>query len=94
MQSPSSERGRVAQIIKRLVVRDSRLTIDINLVNEEEPLNGELLKINSLGLVTMLLHIEDELGTNLPDSLFVGRSFEKVSDLIDVVADHCRSCVQ
>ncbi|KVG73582.1 acyl carrier protein [Burkholderia ubonensis] len=82
------DRDRVAHAIKKLVVADSRLQIDPGTVTDDELLNGPLLRINSLGFVGMLIRLEDELDITLPDDLFVGRTFNTVADLIDVVLNH------
>jgi acyl carrier protein len=76
----------VAAAVKRLVVRESRLSIDPQTVSEDELLNGSLLHVTSVGFLGMLVQLEDELGVTLPDDLFAGRTFNTVSDLIDVVA--------
>ncbi|MFB7026762.1 MULTISPECIES: acyl carrier protein [unclassified Streptomyces] len=82
---PHIDRTAVGDTVKRVVVAESRLSIDPTTISDGEPLVGELLRVNSLGFVGMLVRIEDELGTTLPDDLFVGRSFQTVGDLIDVV---------
>jgi acyl carrier protein len=79
------DRATVGDTVKRVVIAESRLSIDPAAVAESEPLVGELLRVNSLGFVGMLVRIEDELGVTLPDDLFVGRSFRTVGDLVDVV---------
>ncbi|MGI5403436.1 acyl carrier protein [Streptomyces sp. CA-135486] len=80
-----SYRATVGDTVRRVVVAESRLSIDPATIAESEPLVGELLRVNSLGFVGMLVRIEDELGVTLPDDLFVGRNFQTVGDLIDVV---------
>ncbi|MER6441332.1 phosphopantetheine-binding protein [Streptomyces sp. NPDC001185] len=84
--SCAPERDRIAATVRRLVVIESRLSVDPATIAEEEPLNGALLKVNSLGFLGMLIRLEDDLGLDLPDDLFVGRSFATVRDLIDLVA--------
>ncbi|MEU6556708.1 acyl carrier protein [Streptomyces sp. NPDC046915] len=79
------ERDLIAAAVRRLVVTESRLSVDPATIAEEEPLNGALLKVNSLGFLGMLIRLEDDLGLALPDDLFVGRSFATVRDLIDLV---------
>ena len=76
----------VASAVKRLVVRESRLSIDPQTVSDDELLNGSLLHVTSVGFLGMLVQLEDELGVTLPDDLFAGRTFNTVGDLIDVVA--------
>ncbi|TML59421.1 MAG: acyl carrier protein [Actinobacteria bacterium] len=76
----------VATAVKRLVVRESRLSIDPQTVADDELLNGSLLHVTSVGFLGMLVQLEDELGVTLPDDLFAGRTFNTVGDLIDVVA--------
>jgi acyl carrier protein len=79
------DRVAVAEAVKRVVISESRLSLAPHEITEQEPLVGELLRVNSLGFVGMLVRIEDELAVMLPDDLFVGRSFKTVADLIDVV---------
>jgi acyl carrier protein len=76
----------VAAAVKRLVVRESRLSIDPRTLSEDELLNGPLLHVTSVGFLGMLVQLEDELGVTLPDDLFAGRTFNTVGDLVDVVA--------
>lgn len=75
----------VCRSVKKLVIAESRLDISPDAIADDEPLNGSLLNINSLGFVGMLVRLEDELGVILADDLFVGRSFITVADLMDVV---------
>ncbi|MFD8260117.1 acyl carrier protein [Streptomyces griseoluteus] len=84
--STAPDHDRIADAVRRLVVTESRLSVDPATITEDEPLNGPLLKVNSLGFLGMLIRLEDDLGLSLPDDLFVGRSFTTVRDLIDLVA--------
>ncbi|MEU4744644.1 acyl carrier protein [Actinosynnema sp. NPDC023658] len=79
-------RDEVGAAVKRMVVAESRLTIDPATVDDTEPLNGEVLRVTSVGFLSMLIRLEDELGVTLPDDLFAGRTFRTVADLVDVVA--------
>ncbi|WP_156722125.1 phosphopantetheine-binding protein [Streptomyces apocyni] len=79
------DRVAVADAVKRVVIAESRLSVDPATITETEPLVGELLRVNSLGFVGMLVQIEDVLDITLPDDLFVGRTFKVVGDLVDVV---------
>lgn len=85
MTTMQSRRAEVNDVIKRLVTRESRLSIPPAELADDEPLNGDLLKINSLGFLGMLVRLEDELDVTLPDDLFAGRVFTTVADLADVV---------
>ena len=76
--------------VKRVVVRESRLSIDPSQVADDELLRGELLHVTSVGLLGMLVRLEDELGVTLPDDLFAGRSFHTVADLVEVVTSGAR----
>ncbi|MEW2376549.1 phosphopantetheine-binding protein [Micromonospora sp. NPDC047812] len=82
-----TDRSLINEAVKRLVVRESRLTVDPGTVDDHEPLNGDLLRVNSLGFLGMLVRLEDELDVTLPDDIFAGRTFTTVADLVDVVAD-------
>ena len=86
LSASSTEMDAVAAAVKRLVVRESRLSIDPQTVSENELLNGSLLHVTSVGFLGMLVQLEDELGVTLPDDLFAGRTFNTVGDLIDVIA--------
>jgi len=85
----ASVREEVNTAVKKMVVAESRLSIDPATVGDTEPLNGEVLRVTSVGFLSMLIRLEDELGVTLPDDLFAGRSFHTVADLVDVVAPTC-----
>ncbi|MER7491184.1 acyl carrier protein [Streptomyces pharetrae] len=78
------DRARISLAIRSIVVAESGLSLDPASLSEQEPLNGDLLKINSMAVVRSLMQLEDDLGITLSDDLFVGRSFRTVSDLIEV----------
>jgi len=80
-----TRRTEVNNAVKRMVAVESRLAMDPTAIPDIEPLNGELLKVNSLGFLGILVRLEDELDVTLPDDLFVGRTFSTVADLTDVV---------
>lgn len=82
----NAARAAVSTAVRRLVIRESRLTMPADDLAEDEPLNGPLLRINSLGFLGMLVRLEDELDVSLPDEMLVGRRFDTVRDLVDVVA--------
>jgi acyl carrier protein len=82
----ATRRPEVSRAVRRLVVLESRLSVDPDGIAETEPLNGTLLRISSLGFLGMLVRLEDELDATLPDDLFVNRTFTTVADLVDVVA--------
>lgn len=75
--------------VKRVVVRESRLSIDPRQVSDAEPLQGGLLHVTSMGLLGMLVRLEDELDVVLPDDIFAGRRLHTVADLIELVASGC-----
>ncbi|NBH09691.1 acyl carrier protein [Amycolatopsis sp. SID8362] len=81
------DRETVSDSVKRVVIAESRLSLTPEEIRDNEPLNGDLLHLNSLGFVGMLVHLEDALDVTLPDDLFVGRTFKTVDDLVDVVAE-------
>jgi acyl carrier protein len=82
-----TERERVSAAVKRLVARESRLSIDPGQIPGGEPLDGPLLRVTSVGLLGMLIRLEDELSLILPDDLFVGRVMYTVDDIVDLVVD-------
>jgi acyl carrier protein len=82
----ATDRARVSAAVKRMVARESRLSIDPDRIPDGEPLDGPLLRVTSVGLLGMLIRLEDELSLTLPDDLFVGRVMYTVDDIVDVVA--------
>ncbi|MBO4204638.1 acyl carrier protein [Micromonospora echinofusca] len=76
---------RVLAAVKRVVVRESRLSLDPATVPDDEPLDGRLLRVTSLGLLGMLIRLEDDLDATLPDDIFAGREIHTVADLADLV---------
>jgi acyl carrier protein len=82
-----TDRTQVTDTVKLLLVRESRLSIDPGTVADDEPLNGDLLHVNSLGFLGMLVRLEDELDLTLADDIFAGRAFSTVADVVNVVMD-------
>lgn len=85
MPTGTTDRAVVAEAVKRLVIAESRLSISTGRVSENEPLTGPLLSVNSLGVLRMLLKLEEDLGVTLPDDLFSGLRPRTVGDLVDLV---------
>jgi len=83
-------RADVLESVKRMMISESRLSVSPDQVADDEPLNGALLRVNSLGFVGVLMRLEDELDVTLADDLFVGRSFTTVAEVVDVVMDGAR----
>lgn len=81
-----TDRADLARAVKRVAIAESRLSLDPESLPDDEPLNGGLLKVSSLGFLGMLMRLEDEAGVSLPDDLFVGRAFHTVADLVDLIA--------
>lgn len=86
MAAPPPNRQAIDDAVKRMVARESRLSIDPREIANDEPLDGPLLRITSVGMLGMLIRLEDELGITLPDDIFVGRVMYTVDDLAAVVA--------
>ncbi|KAA2255367.1 acyl carrier protein [Solihabitans fulvus] len=85
MTTAQNRHDEVNEAVKRLVVLESRLSIPPSEVADDEPLNGNVLRVNSLGFLGMLVRLEDELDVTLPDDLFAGTVFTTVADLVGVV---------
>ncbi|MFC8008530.1 acyl carrier protein [Streptomyces olivaceus] len=80
----------VATAVKEMLIAESRLTMSPGELSDDEPLNGELLRVSSLGFLGMLIRLEDALDVTLPDDLFTGKRFRVVSDVVDLVLRDCR----
>lgn len=91
--SPTPDPAAVTAAVKRVLVTESRISVDPATVDDDEPLNGDLLKVTSLGFLGMLIRLEDDLDVTLPDDLFVGRSFHTVRDLVALVVDAAEAAV-
>ncbi|MEU8152989.1 acyl carrier protein [Micromonospora sp. NPDC048986] len=85
MPTGTADRAAVADTVKRVVIAQSQLTISAGRITETEPLAGPLLDVTSLGLLAVLLKIEEELGVTLPDDLFSAPLPRTVGDLVDLV---------
>ena len=85
MTTTGHDRAGISIAVRRIVLLESRLPLGPDDITEAEPLNGDLLGINSLGFLGMLVWLEDELDVTLPDNLFVKHTFSTVADLVDVV---------
>ena len=90
MTGAQLRRADVLESVKRMMISESRLSVSPDQVADDEPLNGALLRVNSLGFVGVLMRLEDELRVTLADDLFVGRSFSTVAEVVDVVMDGAR----
>ena len=77
----------ISMAVRRIVLLESRLSLDPKEITEAEPLNGALLKVNSLGFLGILVRLEDELDVTLPDNLFLNRTFTTVGDVVDAVGE-------
>lgn len=86
MSAVKIDRAFIAIAVKKVVIAESRLSVNPEQIKDDEPLNGPLLRINSFGFVGMLIQLEDQLNISLSDDLFVGKSFHNVSDLIEVIS--------
>ncbi|MFK4065414.1 acyl carrier protein [Streptomyces sp. NPDC029674] len=81
-------RDSVAACVRRILAQ--RIPADVGAVREDEPLVGEVLQLNSLAVLSVLVELEDELGVQFTDDVLVGRWFETVRDLIDIVLTGAR----
>ncbi|QZL04209.1 acyl carrier protein (plasmid) [Streptomyces sp. BHT-5-2] len=80
-------RSEVATIVKRMLIAESRLTMEPTELRDDEPLTGPVLNVSSFGFVGMFIRLEDELGVELPDDLFIDRVFTTVNDIVNVVSE-------
>jgi acyl carrier protein len=75
----------VGTAVRTVLAAESRLALPPEDLAGDEPLNGDLLRITSMGFLGMLMRLEDLLGITLGDDLFVGKSFTVVDDVVDAV---------
>jgi acyl carrier protein len=77
----------VSDAVKRMLIAESRITLDPAPLRDDEPLVGPVLNVSSFGFIGMLIRLEDELGVDLPDNLFVNHTFTTVADIVTIVAE-------
>jgi len=85
MSTAMLNRDGIIYLIKNAIIAELRLSISPKSITDEESLNGDLLKINSLCFVKIMIRLEEELDVTLPDDLFVGRPPTTVTDLLSIV---------
>ena len=76
----------VSDAVKRMLIAESRIMLDPAALPDDEPLVGPVLNVSSFGFIGMLIRLEDELGVDLPDDLFVDHTFATVADIVTIVA--------
>ncbi|MFF5425397.1 MULTISPECIES: acyl carrier protein [unclassified Streptomyces] len=85
MQHAQTTPHHLTSVVKKVVAAASEPPVDPRGLSDDEPLNGERLRINSLSLIGLLVQVEEETGIALADELFVGRSFTTVADITEIV---------
>jgi acyl carrier protein len=83
--APPTAREYVAALVKRSLIKESGQSFPSDQITGDELLNGRVLRVASMGLLGMLIRLEEELDVTLPDNLFAGRIFRVVDDVIEVV---------
>lgn len=78
-------RVEIAQHVKRILIQEARINLQPEQLAEDEPLNGELLRITSLSFLGMIMTLEDELAITMADELFMKTQFGNVGDLISFI---------
>jgi acyl carrier protein len=83
--APPIAREHVAALVKRSLIQESGQSFSSDQLTGNELLNGRVLRVASMGLLGILIRLEDELDITLPDNLFAGRTFRVVDDVVEVV---------
>lgn len=79
------DRDTVAEAVKRVLVVEARVNVPPEALRDDEPLNGDLLRINSLAFVGLIISLEEALDAAFEDALFMNNEFRTVGDLVDVL---------
>lgn len=82
----TATRESLALTVKKAVIRESNLTVDPADIPDDEPLTGELLRLDSRTFVGLLVQLEDELDISFADDLFESRQFHTVDDVVRALA--------
>ncbi|MYS21748.1 acyl carrier protein [Streptomyces sp. DvalAA-14] len=91
MPATQPDHAEMTRVVKKTAAAASQPPFDPAALSDDEALNGDRLRINSLSLVGLLVDVEEELGATFPDDLFVGRSFATIADLVAVVEQGCEA---
>jgi acyl carrier protein len=82
----------IPRIVKEILIREARVNIDPGELSDDEPLNSDTLRINSLAFVGIILCFEDALDITLDEELFMKSKFTTVVDLITFIEQiYCRT---
>jgi len=75
----------IAEVVKQILIREARVNIAPEELNDDEPLNSDLLRMNSLAFVGIILCFEDALDITLDEELFMKSKFTTVMSLITFI---------
>ena len=77
--------GEVAQRVKELIVRRLKLEIDPATIQNDAPLFGEGLGLDSIDALELVLGLEQEFGIKVQDEEVGVKAFASVDALVDFI---------
>ncbi len=74
-------------IIKTVLVDELDISIDPSRISDEEPLFSSMIRLDSLGMLRVVIALEKRLGIRIDDEDLMNAELETVSSLIRLVRD-------
>jgi len=81
----SLQKQDIVRTVKEILIQEARVNITPDMLADDEPLNSDTLRINSLSFIGIVLALEDGLDIRLEDELFMKTKFTTVDDLADFI---------
>jgi len=75
----------IAQRVKELIVRRLKLEIDPKTIQDDAPLFGEGLGLDSIDALELVLGLEQEFGIKVEDEEVGVKAFASVNALVDFI---------
>jgi acyl carrier protein len=75
----------VKERLKRLIVERLKLQVDPNTIDEDAPLFGEGLGLDSIDALELVVGLEQELGVQVPDEAVGKEAFASINALAGFV---------
>jgi acyl carrier protein len=89
VEQGAQARQHVAYVVKQILINEARVNITPDHLSDDQTLNSELLRINSLSFLGVIISLEEALDIRLEDELFMKTKFATVGDLVDFIYPMC-----
>jgi acyl carrier protein len=83
---PAENAERIEEVIKKILIADAYLDLDIEAIEAEDSLATDL-GLDSLGFVELRVQCERQFGVKIPDESFNAVGFHSIASVRDLVLD-------